>query len=457
MGVQSASSVPLHPSVFDLLKLALPIVISRSTQVVVGITDAAMVGHLGQDALAATTTGATNAMMLFVFPMGLVFIVSSFASQHMGKGEAGAARRYGWYGVWVAALAQIAALLGLPFIGAATGLFDYSENVRSLMAAYLGVRLLSGGAVVGLEALGNYYGGIGNTRLPMIAQIIAMLLNVVFCWIFIYGRLGAPALGVVGSAIAATLASVIAFVFLFVCFLRGVGAPPAPRTKTELGEFLRMLRFGVPAGFNWFIEFSSFAFFVNVIVAGLGTSVLAAMQTVLQLNSMSFMPAFGVASACAIFVGQAIGAGAPHEVRRTVGLSLGVAAAWMALVGLVFLWIPRELVGAFVEGPVDREAFVEAGARMLMLSCGWQLFDATSMVLAETLRAAGDTAFTFWARALIAWGVFAPGAWVTIRVFEGTELGAVGWMMAYMALLALVLWMRFRSGRWLSLRLTEAA
>ncbi len=90
-----------------------------------------------------------------------------------------------------------------------------------------------------------------------------------------------------------------------------------------------------------------------------------------------------------------------------------------------------------------------------MLSAAWQLFDATVGTLAEALRAAGDTAFTLWARTIIAWAIFVPGSYVTVRYFQGGEMGAVAWMVAYMGMLAGVLFLRFRSGAWRKLELVE--
>src|SRR5688572_21637087 len=82
-----------------LLGLAWPIIISRSTQAVVGLADALMVAHLGESALAATSAGAMNSYALFIFPMGIAFVVASFSSQLTGKGDRVGARRYGWYGL----------------------------------------------------------------------------------------------------------------------------------------------------------------------------------------------------------------------------------------------------------------------------------------------------------------------------------------------------------------------
>src|SRR5687767_3859498 len=90
----------------SLLRLAWPIIISRSTQVVVGLADALMVAHLGEASLAAVTTGALNVTLVFILPMCTVFIVSSFASQYFGSGDAAGARRYAFYGLAIAGLAQ---------------------------------------------------------------------------------------------------------------------------------------------------------------------------------------------------------------------------------------------------------------------------------------------------------------------------------------------------------------
>lgn len=441
----------------QLLTLAWPVIISRSAQVVVGFTDAVMCARLGESALAATTAGATNTFNLLVLPMGTAFIVSSFVSQLVGAKDYAGARRYAWYGLGIALLAGVACLAAIPFVDDALAQFSYAADVREMMSAYLQVRLLSGGFVIGLEALGNYYNGLGNTRLPMLAQIFAMLLNVFFCWVLIFGHCGAPALGVTGSAIAAVIATFIAFAALLACFLLGVGhkkPPPGSKLNLRASEMVRALRFGLPVGLNWFVEFAAFSFFINVVLAGLGTTVVAAMMSVLQLNSMSFMPAFAIASAGSIFVGQAIGAKAHDNVPRTVMLTLKATAAWQGFVGLFYVVVPGLLMSAFVSDAEQGRALLAVGAPLLVLSAAWQLFDAASMTFAEALRAAGDTAFTFWARAGIAWLVFAPGAWISVRVFGLGYMAAAAWLIVYLALLALVMWWRFNAGRWRALDLT---
>jgi MATE family multidrug resistance protein len=226
------------------------------------------------------------------------------------------------------------------------------------------------------------------------------------------------------------------------------------RVRLVWPEFVRMLRFGLPVGLNWCFEFLAFSFFINVVVAGLGTTTLAAFMIVMQINSVSFMPAFGIASAGAILVGQAIGAARHADVPRAVRLTAGTAAVWQGLVGLSYLLAPALLMDPFIDGRTATPQVLGIGATMLRLSASWQLFDAAAMTLAEALRAAGDTAFTMWVRVGLAWALFIPGVWLSVRVAGGTHVAATAWLIVYIALLAVVFLWRFRSGAWRRIDLT---
>src|SRR5262245_6011332 len=440
----------------ELLRLAWPIVLSRSTQSVVGLADALMVAPLGEDALAATITGAINTFSLAMLPFGTAFIVQSFSSQLTGRGDLASARRYGAYGLLLAALSQVIVMLALPFVGTALGVFRYAPAVHAAMTDYMVIRLCSIGPLVGVEALGNWFSGLGNTQVQMRASVLTMVANVALNWVFIYGHLGAPAMGVAGAALASSLATGLGFLWIAVAFqarqreIAG-GAPWALRPS----EFLRVLRFGLPNGLNWFMEISAFTLFLNAVVAPLGTTVLAAMMVILQINSISFMPAFGLASAGAVLVGQAIGGGTPGVAGRIVRLTATVAIAWQGTVGLAYLEFPGPLIAAF-EPPSGAE-MIRIGAAMLALSGAWQVFDAIGLTVGEALRAAGDTAWCMWLRLLVAWILFLPAAWLVVDRLHGGALAAILCIVGYVFLLAIGFVWRFRSGAWRRIRLIEHA
>lgn len=442
----------------QLFVLAWPIVLARSAQAAIGFADAAMIAVLGKDALAATTTGALNTFALFILPMGLVFIVQSFAAQLLGQSDLVGARRYAWYGLLVAAMTQVFAVAMLPFIGDVLALTDFTPEVRALMTTYISIRLLSAGAVVATEALGAWFGGLGDTRMSLLANVVAMVVNIGLNWALIYGHLGFPALGVEGAAIASAIATWVGFFAIAAVFAGGwlpAGVAKVPvRVRLRVDEFLRMLRFGLPSGLNWFLEFSAFLVFINVVFAGLGTLAVAAIMSVSQVNSISFMPAFGLTSAGAILVGQAIGAGdrdaVPGIVRRT-GI---VCATWQGVVAMFYVAIPGMIMATFAEGDVSVSQLVTLGTTLLAISAAWQLFDALVMTLSEALRAAGDTAWVLWARIIVAWVLWLPLAVYIVRYADGGPEGATASLLIYMVVLAGVILYRFRSGAWRHIDLT---
>jgi multidrug resistance protein, MATE family len=451
-------SEPLvHDSYRGLLTLAWPVILSRASQAVIGFSDAAMVASLGEDAIAATTTGASNSLNLFILPMGVVFIVQSFVAQLAGAGDRSATRRYAWYGLAIALAAGILMGLGTFGLDALSRSLGYTDQVRELLVDYMTIRLLSAGFVIGVEALGNWFGGLGDTLRPMLVSVLAMVANIFLNWVLIFGNLGAPALGVRGAALASSLSSLAAFVAIFVAFLVHRGESPSspvsppPRHGAEL---LRMLRFGLPNGVNWFLEFAAFTVFINVIVARLGTTAVAAMMAVVQVNSIAFMPSFGVSSAGAIVVGQAIGAGAKDRVARIVRRTMILACSWQGLVGLLYASAPARVMSVFGGDGDKGAALVKLGAELLLVSTIWQLFDAVAISLSEALRAAGDTAWCMWARIVLAWVLFLPLSATLVLVVGVGPVGAIACFVVYLAVLSLVMTYRYRTGAWKSIDLT---
>ncbi len=437
-----------------VLRLALPMVVSRMTQTIVSASDLAMVASLGTASIAATATGSGNSFLLLIFPLGTVFLVQSFSSQYFGKGDRHSARRFGWYGLLIALGTQLLCIVAWPLVQPAVALLPADSQVQMLMSEYIRLRLLSGGAAIGIEALGSYYSGLGRTLPAMVVNLIAMALNILLNWIFIYGHLGAPAMGVGGAALASSISTGVAFALFFGLFIFEGRGPRAVQLKAN--ELLRLLRFGLPSGLNWFFEYVAFLFFLNFVVGRLGTASLAAMNSVLQINQVSFMPAFGLSSAGAVLVGQALGAQSLPQAKQAVRLTLVLNCIWMGAVGLACLAMPRFLLYLLKPDDVtEADLFMSLAVNMLRISVAWQLFDAVSMTLSEALRAAGDTVFPLVARLAIAWLVFVPGSYISVRFWGGSEMVATVWLVAYLVLLSVALVWRFRAGAWQSLALIQ--
>jgi multidrug resistance protein, MATE family len=437
-----------------LVRLAWPIMLARATQSVIGFTDALLVAPLGEEALAATTTGGLNSFAFIILPMGTAFIVQSFVAQLRGRGDLGGARRYAFYGLALAFGAAIFAGLMSPALPYVVGKLGYSPEVERLIVTVMTIRLLSVGAAVGMEALGSYFGGLGNTRPAMQAGIVAMVANVGLNLLLIEPHFGLPGYGVRGSAWASVIASWIGFGVVAHRFARERADGPLGFKAREL---LRVIRFGIPNGVSWFLEFSAFTLFVNLVVGHLGTTELAAFNVIIHVNSISFMPAFGVASAGAILVGEAIGAQTRDLVWPIVRRTGAVAAVWMVTSGLLYLAAPEALVGLFRPRGVPSDVLVATAAHMLVLSAIWQFFDAVGLTLSEALRAAGDTAWCMGARIVLAWVAFIPAGLLLVRYGDGGTNVVMLTLAAYITALATVFSLRFASGAWKKIQLIEPA
>jgi multidrug resistance protein, MATE family len=275
--------------------------------------------------------------------------------------------------------------------------------------------------------------------------------NVIGNYALIEPHFGLPGYGAAGAAAASSIASWLGFAVIAAAFALQYGVPEGAtsqgnRLKLRASELWRVLRFGLPNGVNWFLEFAAFALFINVVVGGLGTHALAAMNVVMNINSISFMPAFGLASAGAILVGNSIGAGERDRVPAIVARTLVITCSWMGSVGVLYWLAPGPLMALFEsEGA---EQLLAVGGVMLALSALWQVFDAAAMTLSEALRSAGDTTFCMNARIVLAWFVFIPAAWYAVRVLNGGVRAVMVSLIAYLALLAGTLALRFASGKW---------
>jgi MATE family multidrug resistance protein len=308
----------------------------------------------------------------------------------------------------------------IPFVPSGVELLGFEPEVAGLMSEYLSIRLLSVGAVVGMEALGNFYGGLGNTKLQMQASVVVMLANFVALALLVEPHFGLPGYGVAGAAWAAVGSTWLGFAVIAVAFVTGAGFGDIPRGPIGFrkDELVRVLRFGLPNGVNWFLEFAALTLFLNVVVGHLGTTVLAAMNVVIQVSSVAFMPTFGLASAGAILVGETIGAKRHDGVPRIVKMTAITGSVWMVSVAAVYVTIPGVIMAQFVPRDVPAEELIATGAYMLMLSSLWQIFDAIGMTMSEALRAAGDTTWCMWARIILAWFVFIPVSASAIFVFH---------------------------------------
>jgi multidrug resistance protein, MATE family len=380
----------MRRELLPLLKLAGPVVTAEIGWMSMGIVDTLMVGPLGPAAIGATGMSSSLFFAFAVFGMGVMLGLDALVSQSYGAGRLDDCVRWLKHGVALAFV--VGPVLTALFYFALTGIdaLQLNEEVRQLAMPYLLVVPLSGIPLLLYATFRRYLQGIHAVRPIMFALISANLVNALGNWMLIYGRLGAPALGVAGAAWATVFARIYMAAFLLVAIVRvhrrrGETHPDVP-FALEWDRIRRLIALGFPAASQVTLEVGVFAA-VSALAGKLDPVSLGSHQIALNIAALSFMVPLGLSSAGAVRVGHAVGAGDPGRALHAGWTALGVGAAIMATVGITFILFPGPLLRPFSEDA----RLIEIGSHLLAIAAAFQLFDGTQAVATGVLRGIGDT------------------------------------------------------------------
>jgi MATE family multidrug resistance protein len=275
----------------------------------------------------------------------------------------------------------------------------------------------------------------------VVTVLVANLSNAGLNWVFVYGHLGSPALGVEGSAIATAISRWIMMLLLLALAWRDL-APhlrPVHRDSWRWLPLKNMLAIGAPIGAQQALEAGAFGA-IGLLMGVLGTIEMAAHQIAITLAALTFMVPLGVATAAAVRVGHAIGAGDDVRAAAAIRAAYLCGVGFMTITAVAFLSIPRALAGAFTS-----DANVVALAAVLIPIAGvFQVFDGGQAVGAGVLRGAGDTTAPLLVMLASYWLVGVP---VSAYLGFATGLRARGLWWGFvvsLAAVALFLFLRIR-------------
>jgi MATE family multidrug resistance protein len=431
--------------------LAYPAILTMMSQTLMSLTDTWMVGRLGTAELAAVGLAGTLTWSIFSFFNGTISAVNTFTAQYYGAGENRQASENTWQGLYLCLLFWAAlALLGY-WSGFFFDLMKPSAEVRQFGTAYARIRLAGGGLFTIYLCLSCFFRGIGNTKTPMKVVIVANVINIVFDYLLIFGKLGFPALGVRGAAIATVFANFVAALSLLLIFLsRRYHDHFSSRHAIGLKwlEMKRLLRIGTPIGVQFFLDMGSFLVFAAMI-GRMGDQQLAAHNIALRLLSLSFMPCFGISIAATSLVGQYLGRKDPQQALLSGYTAIKLGLLYSFSVAVLFLLLRHQLIAVF-----DNSAPVlRYGSSILLLAAAFQMFDSIGITSTGGLRGAGDTRWTMVVGISYAWLLFVP---LALTFGYALRMGVVGaWIGAtiYIIIFGSTLFWRFRSKKWMAIQI----
>jgi MATE family multidrug resistance protein len=371
-----------------MLRLAVPVVIVQVGMMAMGVVDTIMVGHISAQALAAVALGNLYFFSLAVFAMGTLMVLDPVVAQAVGARDRPAIARGVQRGVLMAGLLTLPATLLLTAAAPVFALARQPAEVVPLAAAYA-LRSVPGTFPFLLFIVFRQSLQAMRRTVPIVTAIVAAnLANAALNWVLIFGHLGFPAMGVVGSAWATSVSRALLVVVLWLAARRELAPLLSPwrREVWQLTPLGRMLRLGLPIGAQHLLEFGAFAL-VALMMGWLGTRQMAGHQIAINLAALTFMVPLGVGDAASVLVGQAVGRGDPGGTRGAARAALASGAAFMAATAALFLMFPGPLARLYSR---DLEVIAIAAA-LIPIAGVFQVFDGLQAVAAGVLRGVGDT------------------------------------------------------------------
>ncbi len=447
----------------ELLRQALPSMAAMLSYTAMQFIDARMVAELGALPLAAQGNGGVAAWFPIATSLGVLFIVNTYVAQNLGAGRPREGAAYAWNGLW---LGLIAWLFTLPY-GAALGpIFrlmgedGHDPELVRLETEYAQILIAGGIFWMWSRAIGQFFYGVHRPMVVLTSTVASNIVNIGLNYVLIFGKLGFPAMGVRGAAIATVIAASIELAIPMALFLsksydRDYGTRSAWRWSWPKAR--NIIRVGWPGGVQQGNEMFCWWIFMAYLIGSFGTAHNTAAWIGLRWMTVGFMPIFGLQQAVTAVVGRQIGRGDLAAANQRAWLGVKVAMAYMAMCAASIVVLREPMIHFFIADTVDpevREEIVHVGSWILVCCAVFQLFDALGIVLMGALRGAGDTIWPGVVTMILSWTLILGVGWLFVTVLPG--LGAIGpWIAAtlYIAALSVATWLRWQGGRWKTIAL----
>jgi MATE family multidrug resistance protein len=374
-----------------LLRIAWPLIVNNLSVAGMQFADAVMAGRLGAEALAAVAVGGSVWFLGFTLALGTLMAISPIAARHHGAGDEALIGRYTRQGIWLGIAIAIPIMLAAQYlVGGMLEAIGIDAAFRDDTVDYVKAITLGAPGMFIFLALRFTTEGIGITKPIMYTSVFALVCNVFLNWVFMFGKLGAPAMGAVGCGLASGITMwAIAIVLLIhmasskiydsLHLFARVG-PPRPSVLREI------IVLGVPIAITITAEAGLFNA-VSILMGTLGPEITAAHQIAINFAATMFMIPLGLNSAITVRVSYALGQGDLHHARFAGALGITICALFM-FCSATFLLLFRDLV----VGLYTNDAAVRAIAiSLLLMAAIFQVADGIQIGAAGALRGYKDT------------------------------------------------------------------
>jgi len=444
----------------EVMRLALPLILANSFLTLQIFIDRLMLAHHSSEALMASMPASMLFWTLFTLPQSTAAYTMTFVAQYFGANRAERVGPAVWQGIYFAIGCGLLYFLLIPFVDAIVGLGGHEPALQALEAEYMVPLIFSALPALIVAAVTSFFSGRGESWVVMKINGVGMAVNAVLDYLLIFGNLGFPEMGIAGAGWATAAGNTASAVLCLALFFRKEYRSQFATVtgwRFEGALFARLMRFGLPSGFQWFMDGVVFTIFTFVI-GRMGDAELGATTIAITLNIVAILPAIGMGQAVSILVGQRLGENNPELAERATWTGFRISWFYMTAVALTYMVIPGTLAELFrnESNLTQWEAISALVPSLLRFVAFYCLFDSLNLVFSFALKGAGDTRFVTIVALVLAWPLVVIPTILAERWGWGV-LVAWGFASAYVIALGFVFLARFRSGVWKSMRVIEAA
>ena len=424
-------------------------VVSQGAFAVMIFTDRYFMSQIDPVHMAAALGGGVAAFFSFCFFVGLLSYANALSAQYLGAGTPAKCTKVVTQGL-------VITMMSVPFLTLITflvaGIFESMghepEQVELERTYYL---ILMSGVLITLAktCFSSYFAGIGRTHVVMICDLFGLVINVPLCYVAVFGKLGFPALGIVGAGVSTVVASALALLLFVVFYLQKEhrDAFGVARSFVVDAKILkRFWRLGFPTGLELFLNVAAFNLFL-LMFQSYGVTEGAAAAIVFNWDMLSFIPMIGLHVSIISMTGRFVGARNMTRVNEVVMAAFTIALCYSAALVAVYIAFRYPLVEVFRPPSGDFSAIRDLSAFMMIGLSSYVLADATILVTGGVLRGAGDTRWLMVASVSLHWAMLIAQFFI-IWVFEfGPRISWIAFCALVFAI-AVVYALRLKSGRW---------
>ena len=397
-----------------IIGLSLPIVGGMLAQNLMSLIDTAMVGRLGNAALASVGIGNFVFLLLISFLLGISAGVQALVARRIGEGNAHLTGYDLNAGILISSIVGLVlAIVGYMILPFLYSLVTQDPVVIEKGIAYLRPRIPTMILIGTNVSFRAYWNGISLPRWTLLSLLVTMAVNIFSNYLLIFGNLGFPRLETAGAGLATTIAVLAGFATHIVLGLKYARKNGFLHGLPDKQRLQKLIEVSLPESMRSFFMFLGFVVFF-IIVGLLGTEELAAFNVVLNIMLVAVLPAMGIGSAALTLVSQALGANDAADAKRWGWEVARVGSGALLFFALCVVPFPEIIIGFFI----PESSTINIGAGPLRMIGLFMFIDAFGMILSFSLLGAGATRIVLIVAIIIQWGLSLPLNW-----FFGVYLG----------------------------------